>query len=71
MTSIFDITACSVCMGSGKEHIGSVAAGYAMLVMLVIILPMLCAIIFFVMRMARRETANLDPALERLIIHYS
>jgi len=27
MTSIFDITACSVCMGSGKEHIGSVAAG--------------------------------------------
>lgn len=50
-------------MGSGKEHLGSVAAGYAMLVMLVIILPMLCAIIFFVMRMARRETANLDPAL--------
>ena len=63
MTSIFDITACSVCMGSGKEHLGSVAAGYAMLVMLVIILPMLCAIIFFVMRMARRETANLDPSL--------
>lgn len=63
MTSIFDITACSVCMGSGKEQIGSVAAGYAMLVMLLIILPMLCAIIFFVMRMARRETANLDPAL--------
>jgi type IV secretory pathway TrbD component len=63
MTSIFDITACSVCMGAGKDHIGSVAAGYAMLVMLLIILPMLGSIIFFVARMARRETANLDPSL--------
>jgi len=63
MTSIFDITACSVCMGTGEDHIGSVAAGYAMLVMLLIILPMLGSIIFFVTRMARRETANLDPSL--------
>lgn len=50
-------------MGAGEDHIGSVAAGYAMLVMLLIILPMLGSIIFFVTRMARRETANLDPSL--------
>jgi hypothetical protein len=63
MTSLFDMIACSVCMGTGKEHLDSVAAGYAMLVMLVIIIPMLIAIIVFITRMARRETANLDPAL--------
>jgi hypothetical protein len=50
-------------MGTGKEHLDSVAAGYAMLVMLVIIIPMLVAIIFFIARMARRENANLDPSL--------
>ena len=55
--------ACSVCMGTGKEHLDSVAAGYAMLVMLCIIIPMLCAIIFFIARMAKRERDNLDPSL--------
>ena len=55
--------ACSVCMGVGEDHLDSVAAGYAMLVMLLIIIPMLSAIIFFIARMAKRENANLDPAL--------
>jgi len=55
--------ACSVCMGVGKDHLDSVAAGYAMLVMLLIIIPMLSMIIFFIVRMARHENANLDPAL--------
>ena len=54
---------CSVCMGIGPEHKDSVAAGYAMLVMLLIILPMLSTIIFFIVRMAKREKENLDPAL--------
>jgi len=63
MISIFNTIACSVCMGTGKDHLDSVAAGYAMLVMLCIIIPMLLSIIFFIARMARRETANLDPAL--------
>lgn len=58
-----EILACSVCMGIGPEHRDSVAAGYAMLVMLLIILPMLCGIIFFITRMAKREKANLDPSL--------
>lgn len=63
MISLFNTLACSVCMGVGEEHRDSVAAGYAMLVMLVIIIPMLCAIIFFIARMARRENENLDPSL--------
>lgn len=63
MISLPNILACSVCMGTGKDHLDSVAAGYAMLVMLVIIIPMLVSIIFFIARMARRENANLDPAL--------
>jgi hypothetical protein len=63
MTTLFNIIACSVCMGVGEDHRDSVAAGYAMLVMLLIIVPMLCAIIFFIARMARREQANLDPSL--------
>jgi hypothetical protein len=63
MTSIFNTIACSVCMGTGKDHLDSVAAGYAMLVMLCIIIPMLISIIFFIARMAKRERANLDPAL--------
>ena len=58
-----NILACSVCMGVGPEHKDSVAAGYAMLVMLLIIIPMLCGIIFFFRRIALRERENLDPSL--------
>ena len=50
-------------MGVGEDHLDSVAAGYAMLFMLLIIIPMLSTIIFFIVRMAKRENANLDPAL--------
>lgn len=63
MITLLNTLACSVCMGSGPEHMDSVAAGYAMLFMLMIIVPMLCAIIFFIVRMARRESENLDPSL--------
>ncbi|MBT8037096.1 MAG: hypothetical protein KJO21_06090 [Verrucomicrobiae bacterium] len=63
MTSLLNTLACSVCMGVGEQHRDSVAAGYAMLVMLVIIIPMLTAIIFFIARMAKRENAQLDPSL--------
>lgn len=55
--------ACAVCMGTGPEHKDSVAAGYAMLVMLLIIIPMLCGIIFLFVRIAKRENAQLDPSL--------
>lgn len=63
MISTLNTIACAVCMGNGAGHKDSVAAGYAMLVMLLIILPLLCTIIFFIVRMAKRERANLDPAL--------
>ena len=63
MLPLLNTLACSVCMGTGKDHLDSVAAGYAMLVMLLIIMPMLCVIIFFIARMAKREHDNLDPAL--------
>jgi hypothetical protein len=63
ITSLTNTLACAVCMGSGKEHLDSVAAGYAMLVLLLIIIPMLCTIIFFIARMAKRENDNLDPSL--------
>ena len=63
MISSLTTIACSVCMGAGPEHKDSVAAGYAMLVMLMLILPMLCTIIFFIVRMAKCERENLDPAL--------
>ena len=69
MTTLFNIIACSVCMGVGEEHRDSVAAGYAMLLMLCIIVPMLCTIIFFIVRMARREQANLDPSLSDPVSH--
>lgn len=63
MISTLNTIACAVCMGNGPDHKDSVAAGYAMLVMLLIIIPMLCAIIFFIVRMAKREREHLDPAL--------
>ena len=62
MLPLLNTLACSVCMGTGKDHLDSVAAGYAMLFMLLIIIPMLSVIIFFISRMAKRERDNLDPA---------
>lgn len=62
MTMIHTL-ACSVCMGTGEEHLDSVAAGYAMLVMLLLIIPILCSIIYFITRIAKREREHFDPAL--------
>ncbi len=53
-------------MGTGKDHLDSVAAGYAMLVMLLLIIPILCSIILFIVRIAKRERANFDPSLSDL-----
>lgn len=63
MISTLNTIACAVCMGNGPGHKDSIAAGYAMLVMLFIIIPMLCMITFFIVRMAQRERSSLDPAL--------
>jgi TM2 domain-containing membrane protein YozV len=53
-------------MGTGKDHLDSVAAGYAMLVMLLLIIPILCSIILFIVRIAKRERENFDASLSDL-----
>lgn len=50
-------------MGTGEEHLDSVAAGYAMLVMLLLIIPILCSVIYFITRIAKREREHFDPSL--------
>ena len=47
------IIACSVCMGRGSDQLDSIAMGWAILFMVGLILLMLSAIIFFMVRMAR------------------
>ena len=66
ITALPEILACSVCMGTGKDHLDSVAAGYAMLVMLLLIIPLLCSIILFIVRIAKRERENFDTSLSDL-----
>lgn len=39
------------------------AAGYAILFMLVVVLPVLVGIVFMIARMAKREHDSLDPSL--------
>lgn len=55
-----DLLSCSTC-AQAFEHAGKDAAGLAILFMLVIIIPLLAGIGFFIIRMARREKAYFDP----------
>ncbi|MGC6426719.1 MAG: hypothetical protein ACON5H_06950 [Akkermansiaceae bacterium] len=59
---IFDssILACSTC-ASAFEHGGGNAGGWAIAVMLMTIVPLACGVLFFMIRMARREKTMLDP----------
>lgn len=52
--------ACSTCAKNFQDA-GGDAAGWAIMFMVAIIVPMAVAIIFFIARMARREQAALDP----------
>ena len=52
--------ACSTCANSFAEGGGN-AAGFAILFMLCVIVPVMAAIAFFMVRIARREHAALDP----------
>jgi len=60
MTAIPQILGCSTC-AAAFEHGGKDAAGLAILFMLVVIVPILAAVVFFIFRMARREKAAFDP----------
>lgn len=53
--------ACATCQLNSAGHGDS--AGYAILFMLAVILPVLGGIVFCVARIARREGAALDPEL--------
>jgi hypothetical protein len=53
--------ACSTC-GSSFEAAGD-SIGYSILFLLLIIVALLAGIAFFMVRLARRENANLDPEL--------
>lgn len=57
------LLACSTCANTFQEGGGN-AAGWAILFMVCIIMPMAAGIIFFVARIARRERLALDPQLQ-------
>ena len=54
------IIGCATCAGA-FEHGGQDAAGWAIALMLILIVPMASTVLFFMIRMARREKATLDP----------
>lgn len=53
------ILACSTCANAFK-HAGGDAAGWAIAIMLIMIVPLALGSFWFIFRMARRESANLD-----------
>ena len=54
------ILACPTCANNFHEAGGN-AAGWAILFMVIVVVLMLSAIGIFMVRIARRESANLDP----------
>jgi hypothetical protein len=62
MTSAFNLLACSTCRVTMLEG-GGDAAGWSIFALLMMILPVLGGIVFFMFRIARRERQFLDPEL--------
>lgn len=62
MNMIPTLIGCSTCRVSMIEG-GGDAAGWSIFFLLVVILAMLAGIGFLMVRIARRERANFDPAL--------
>ena len=60
LTTGIPVLACTTCANSFAEG-GGDAAGYAILFLLCVIVPVMGAIGFFMTRIARREQAALDP----------
>lgn len=56
----FFILGCLTC-SKAFQHAGGNAAGLAILLMLVVVVAMAGGIVFLLIRMARRESASLDP----------
>jgi hypothetical protein len=53
------VLACATCANSFK-HGGQNAAGWAIALMLMVIVPLAVMVLFFMIRIARREKAGLD-----------
>jgi hypothetical protein len=58
----FGILACSTCRVTMVEG-GGDAAGWSIFALLMVILPVMMGIVFFMIRIARREHEFLDPEL--------
>lgn len=54
--------ACATCARNFEDH-GTNPAGWSILFMLAVILPMLFGVVFFMIRIVRRGQADLDPEL--------
>ncbi len=59
MNFLLSILSCATCANSFK-HAGDNAAGWAIAVMLLLIVPIATSVLFFMIRIARREKAGLD-----------
>lgn len=60
MTSTFAILACATCANAFK-HGGEDAAGWAIALMLLVIVPLVTMVVWFMVKIAKRERAGLDP----------
>ena len=53
--------ACLTCAKSFADHGDGNAAGWAILFMLILLVPVLGTLFFVMLRLAKRERENLDP----------
>ena len=60
MAMIDSILACATCAADFRDDTTN-AAGWSIFAMLLIILPMLTGVVFFMVRLARRSEQSLDP----------
>ena len=54
------IPACATC-AQAFEHGGKDAAGWAIALMLLVIVPLITMVVWFMVKIARRERSGLDP----------
>ena len=64
LSNLFDLNlACQACRGAFEDG-GKDAAGWAIFFMLMIIIPMLAAVGFFIFRIAQRQKAHADSSYD-------
>ena len=60
MNFLYSILACATCANSFK-HGGQDAAGWAIALMLLVIVPLVTMVVWLMVKIAKREHAGLDP----------